>query len=129
MGNKTGKGFYEKTNKKDQKGKTIINALDLKTLEYKPSVLVKNSILKEAKAIEKMQKRISFLLGKEHKESLFLKEYFTAIFAYSAQRIPEISDQYYPVDHAMRAGYVWDFGPFEYWDLIGFQNGIKINIG
>ena len=126
LGNKTGKGFYEKTNKKDQKGKTIINALDLKTLEYKPTVLIKNSILKEAKAIEKMQKRISFLLGKEHKESLFLKEYFAAIFAYSAQRIPEISDQYYPVDYAMRAGYVWDFGPFEYWDLIGFQNGLDM---
>ena len=26
----------------------------------------------------------------------------------------------------MRAGYVWDFGPFEYWDLIGFQNGIDM---
>ena len=42
LGNKTGKGFYEKKNKKDQKGKTIINALDLKTLEYKHTVLVKN---------------------------------------------------------------------------------------
>ena len=26
----------------------------------------------------------------------------------------------------MRAGYVWDFGPFEYWDLIGFQNGMDM---
>ncbi len=126
LGNKTGKGFYEKTNQKDAKGKTVINALDLKTLQYKPSVRPKNPILKEAKAIEKMQKRISFLIGKEDKESLFLKEYFTAIFAYSAQKVPEISDQYYPVDDAMRAGYVWDFGPFEYWDLIGLQNGIDM---
>tara|TARA_B100001173_G_scaffold298394_1_gene295935 strand:- start:1711 stop:4158 length:2448 start_codon:yes stop_codon:yes gene_type:complete len=126
LGNKTGKGFYEKTNQKDAKGKTVINALDLKTLQYKPSVRPKNPIIKEAKAIEKMQKRISFLIGKEDKESLFLKEYFTAIFAYSAQKVPEISDQYYPVDDAMRAGYVWDFGPFEYWDLIGFQNGLDM---
>ena len=42
-----------------------------------------------------------------------------------ATTVPEISDQYYPVDDAMRGGYVWDFGPFEYWDLIGFQNGVK----
>jgi len=126
LGNKTGKGFYQKTNQKDEKGKTIINALNLKTLEYNPSVRPKNPILKEAKAIEKMQKRMSFLMGKEDNESLFLKEYFTAIFAYSAQRVPEISDQYYPVDDAMRAGYVWDFGPFEYWDLIGFQNGLDM---
>ena len=26
----------------------------------------------------------------------------------------------------MRAGYVWDFGPFEYWDLVGFQQGVHM---
>ena len=126
LGNKTGKGFYQKTDQKDQNGKTIINALDLNTLEYKPSVRPKNPILKEAKAIENMHKRMPFLMGKEGKESLFLKDYFAAIFAYAAQRVPEISDQYYPVDDAMRAGYVWDFGPFEYWDLVGFQQGVHM---
>ena len=126
LGNKTGKGFYHKTDQKDQNGKTIINALDLKTLEYKPSDRPKNPILKKAKGIENMQKRMPFLMSEEGKESLFLKEYFSAIFAYAAQRVPEISDQYYPVDDAMRAGYVWDFGPFEYWDLIGFQTGVHM---
>ena len=126
LGNKTGKGFYHKTDQKDQNGKTIINALDLKTLEYKPSIRPKNPILKKAKGIENMQKRMPFLMGEEGKESLFLKDYFSAIFAYAAQRVPEISDQYYPVDDAMRAGYVWDFGPFEYWDLIGFKNGMDM---
>ena len=126
LGNKTGKGFYHKTDQKDQNGKTIIYALDLKTLEYKPSNRPNNPILKKAKGIENMQKRMRFLMGDEGKESLFLKDYFSAIFAYAAQRVPEISDQYYPVDDAMRAGYVWDFGPFEYWDLIGFQNGMDM---
>ena len=126
LGNKTGKGFYHKTDQKDQNGRTIIHALDLKTFEYKPSVRPKNPILKEAKAIENMQKRMSFLITKDDKESLFLKEYFGAILAYSAQRVPEISHQYYPIDDAMRAGYVWDFGPFEYWDLLGFQKGLDI---
>jgi len=126
LGNKTGKGFYHKTDQKDQNGKTIINALDLKTLKYKPSIRPKNPILKEAKAIENMQKRMQFLMDYEGKERLFLKDYFAAIFAYAAQRVPEISDQYYPVDDAMRAGYVWDYGPFEYWDLIGFQNGLEM---
>lgn len=125
LGNKTGKGFYEKTDQKDQNGKTLINALNLKTLEYHPSVRPKNPLFKEAKAIENIQKRMLFLVEKQDKESLFLKEYFTSIFAYAAQRVPEISDQYYPVDDAMRAGYVWDFGPFEYWDLVGLQKGIE----
>jgi 3-hydroxyacyl-CoA dehydrogenase len=30
------------------------------------------------------------------------------------------------VDDAMRAGYVWDYGPFEYWDLVGFEKGISM---
>ena len=33
LGDKTGKGFYQKTKHKDENGRTIINALDLKTFE------------------------------------------------------------------------------------------------
>ena len=126
LGNKTGKGFYEKTNQKDSNGKTIINALDLKTLEYKPSNRPKTPFLKSAKAIEDLKKRMAFIIDHEAPESSFLKDYFASIFAYAAQRVPEISDQYYPVDDAMRAGYVWDYGPFEYWDLVGFEKGISM---
>ncbi len=126
LGDKTAKGFYEKTNQKDENGRTIINALDLKTLTYRPSVRPKMGLIKEAKAIEKIDKRLQFLISKKEKESQFLKEYFAAILAYSAQRVPEISDTCYQVDDAMSAGYVWDYGPFEYWDLIGFEKGIAL---
>ena len=126
LGDKTGKGFYEKTKVKDENGRTIINALDLKSLEYRKSIRPKITLIKEAKGIEKMDKRFQLLISKDEKESLFLKEYFAAILSYSAQRIPEISDTCYQVDDAMRAGYVWDYGPFEYWDLIGFHNGISL---
>ncbi|MBH46511.1 MAG: 3-hydroxyacyl-CoA dehydrogenase [Flavobacteriaceae bacterium] len=126
LGNKTGKGFYEKTNQKDSNGKTIINALDLKKLEYKPSIRPKNPFLKSAKAIEELKKRMAFIIDHKAPEGNFLKDYFASIFAYAAQRVPEISDQYYPVDDAMRAGYVWDYGPFEYWDLVGFEKGINM---
>ena len=37
LGDKTGQGFYKKTNEKDEKGRRIILALDLETLEYNPS--------------------------------------------------------------------------------------------
>ena len=126
LGDKTGKGFYEKTKVKDENGRTIINALDLKSLKYRKSIRPKITLIKEAKGIEKMDKRFQLLISKDEKESLFLKEYFAAILSYSAQRIPEISDTCYQVDDAMRAGYVWDYGPFEYWDLIGFDNGISL---
>ena len=126
LGDKTGKGFYEKTKVKDENGRTIINALDLKSLKYRKSIRPKITLIKEAKGIEKMDKRFQLLISKDEKESLFLKEYFAAILSYSAQRIPEISDTCYQVDDAVRAGYVWDYGPFEYWDLIGFDNGISL---
>jgi len=37
FGNKTGQGFYKKTNDRDERGKRIILGLDLNTLEYRPS--------------------------------------------------------------------------------------------
>lgn len=126
LGNKTRKGFYQKTKEKDAKGKTIINALNLKTLEYAPSIRPKSDHIKAAKKIESVSKRLDFLLNSEEKESQFLKEYFAFLFSYSANRVPEISDQYYSVDDAMRAGYMWDLGPFEIWDKFGFAKGVDL---
>ena len=56
----------------------------------------------------------------------FLKEYFAGLFAYCTNRIPEITPSLYSMDDAMRTGYAWDYGPFEYWDTYGIQNGIDI---
>ena len=126
LGNKSGKGFYEKTKKKDANGKTIINVLNLETLEYKPAVKPRMEIIRTAKGMELLDKRLQFLVDGDNKEHQFFKDYFGALFAYSAARVPEISDQYFPIDDAMRTGYVWDYGPFEYWDLIGFEKGIAL---
>lgn len=126
LGNKTGKGFYEKTSKKDENGKTIINALNLKTLKYEPAIRPKIKVIKTAKAVELMNKRMQYLVKDDTKEQQFFAEYFGQLFGYSSARIPEISNQYYPVDDAMCTGYFWDYGPFEYWDLIGFDLGISL---
>ena len=126
LGNKTGKGFYEKTKEKDKNGKTIINALNLKTLKYEPAIRPKINLVKMAKGMGLMKKRIQFLVEGDSKEHNFFKDYFGSLLNYSAQRVPEITDQFYPIDDAMRTGYVWDFGPFEYWDLIGFDRGIEL---
>jgi len=126
LGKKTGKGFYEKTKEKDENGKTIINALNLESLTYEPSIKPKLDIVKEAKGMSLFDRRMQFLVEGDSRENKFFKEYFAALFAYTAVRIPEISDHFYQVDDAMRAGYFWDYGPFEYWDLIGFEKGIAL---
>ena len=125
-GNKSGKGFYQKTKEKDSNGKSIINVLNLETLKYEKTLRPKLKIVKDAKSIQNIGKRISFLVSGDDRESLFLKDYFIALFNYSAQRAPEISSAYYQIDDAMRTGYFWDYGPFELWDLMGFENGIEL---
>lgn len=126
LGNKTGKGFYEKTKKKDANGKTIINALNLETLQYEPAIRPKIELVKTAKGMGLMSKRLQYLVSGDSKEQNFFKDYFGTLLGYAAARVPEISDQYYPLDDAMRTGYVWDFGPFEYWDLIGLERGMEL---
>ena len=60
FGNKSGKGFYERTKKKDDKGRTIVNVLNLDTLTYAQTTRPKLPIVKEAKAIDLMSKRFAF---------------------------------------------------------------------
>ena len=126
LGNKTKKGFYERTKEKDANGKTIYNALNLETLEYEKAIKPRLAAVGEAKKIELFDKRMHNLVDGAERENLFLKEYFASLFAYSANRIPEITDEYYSIDDAMRAGYMWDYGPFEYWDFLGIEKGIQI---
>ena len=125
-GNKSGQGFYQKTKERDDRGKSIILGLDLNTLEYRPKSKSKLESLKLSKSIEVMSKRLQTLIDHEDDGGKYLREYFAGLFAYSANRIPEIADQLYTVDDAMRAGYAWDHGPFELWDLIGVEKGIEI---
>lgn len=126
LGKKSGKGFYERTKEKDEKGKTVYMALNLKTLEYEKAIKPRLAAVGSAKGIEDMSKRMQNLVDGDERENKFLKEYFASLFAYTANRVPEISDEFYSVDDAMRAGYMWGYGPFEYWDLVGLEKGIQI---
>ena len=57
---------------------------------------------------------------------MFYKRFFGEIFSYIQNMIPEISDNIYKIDEAMRSGFGWKQGPFEIWDAIGLKNGIKL---
>jgi len=66
------------------------------------------------------------IIAGDDRENKFLKEYFASLFAYSANRVPEIADEFYQVDDAMRSGYMWAYGPFEHWDKVGFAKGCEL---
>ena len=124
LGSKTKQGFYKKTT--DAKGKTEILVLDLNTMEYRSSRKVNFATLGSTKTIEKVIDRFKVLVKGKDKAGAFFRKTLSAIFAYASNRIPEISDELYRIDDAMKAGFGWDHGPFQIWDAIGVQEGIQI---
>ncbi|MGI4742203.1 MAG: 3-hydroxyacyl-CoA dehydrogenase/enoyl-CoA hydratase family protein [Janthinobacterium lividum] len=124
LGDKTGQGFYKKVKGAD--GKSEIHALDLNTLEYKPSQKVKFATLELTKSIDKLADRFKVLVAGKDKAGEFYRLSFGSLFAYVSNRIPEIADQLYKIDDALRAGFGWELGPFETWDALGVQAGIDL---
>lgn len=126
LGNKTGKGYYEKTKEKDENGKTIINALDLETNTYRKSIKPNLPEIKEAKSIELFDRRLKFLVEGDSNPSKFYREYYSCLLSYAAMSVPEIADEYYQIDDALRTGYAWNHGPFELWDNLGLDFAIDM---
>jgi 3-hydroxyacyl-CoA dehydrogenase len=126
LGNKTGQGFYKKTREKDEQGRSIIYALNLETLEYEPSVRPSLPSLKASKQINDLSKRIQAFFKAEDKGGELVRRSLLGLFAYASNRVPEISGNLFSIDDAMRAGYAWEMGPFEYWDVIGLEKGIEM---
>ncbi|MFV9550311.1 3-hydroxyacyl-CoA dehydrogenase NAD-binding domain-containing protein [Algibacter sp. PT7-4] len=124
LGSKTGQGFYKKHVSAD--GKKEILSLDLNTLEYRPSKRAKFATLELTKSIDKVVDRFKVLVKGKDKAGEFYRKSFAALFAYVSNRIPEITDDLYKIDDAMKAGFGWEHGPFQIWDAIGVEAGIEI---
>ena len=125
LGNKTGQGFYKKTKERDEKGRPVILALNLETLEYEVPKKSDLPSLKLIKQIENVEKRIRALFNAEDKGGQLVRKSLAGLFAYVSNRLPEIADHLYSIDDAVRAGFAWDFGPFEYWDIVGVKEGLE----
>jgi 3-hydroxyacyl-CoA dehydrogenase len=124
-GNKSGQGFYKKTDQKDEKGKSIVLALNLHTLDYETPPSRKLASLELSKQIDDPKKRIKALFAHADEGGQLLRRSFAALFSYAAQRVPEITDNLFAIDEALKNGFAWDYGPFEYWDIIGLDEGIQ----
>lgn len=124
LGVKTGgQGFYKKV--KNEQGKSEILSLDLETLEYGPQQKVTSPALEAAKAAGQLPERLKILLQAKDKAGDFFRETHFALFSYASNRIPEISDELFRVDDAIRAGFGWELGPFEIWDVLGVKETLN----
>src|SRR5690606_31256091 len=124
LGSKTGQGFYKKV--KNDDGSSEILTLDLNTLEYRKNKKAKFDTLELTKSIDKPIDRFKILVDGKDKAGDFYRKNFAAMFAYVQNRIPEISNELYRIDDAMKAGFGWENGPFEIWDAIGIEKGIQL---
>ncbi|MFK7899940.1 MAG: 3-hydroxyacyl-CoA dehydrogenase NAD-binding domain-containing protein [Cyclobacteriaceae bacterium] len=123
-GQKVGQGFYKKVKGKD--GKSNIQALNLSTFEYEDKQRVSFPTLEMTKTIDSVKGRFKVLIAGKDKAGEFYRKTFLDLFTYVSNRIPEISDDLYKLDDALRAGFGWEYGPFETWDAIGAEKVLSL---
>lgn len=123
LGDKTGQGFFAK--KKSDKGEREIYTLNLQTFEYAPRQKAKFASVEAAKPIDDLKTRLKALCTGMDKAGDFYRKFHYGLFSYISHRLPEISDELYRVDDAMMAGFGWEIGAFESWDVLGVEGSVK----
>jgi 3-hydroxyacyl-CoA dehydrogenase len=122
LGDKSGQGFFKKTKGSD--GEKEILTLDLASLEYRTRQKPKFGSVDAAKAVDDLKTRLKMLVASQDKAGEFYRHFHYGLFSYVSHRIPEISDEVYRIDDAMMAGFGWEIGAFESWDLLGVEKTI-----
>ena len=118
LGQKTKAGFYKKNKNKS------IYSVDFKTGEYSPMKKVRFDCFRIAKDRQKLDDKLKALCYGDDRGSKYFWEITAKTLIYSANRIPEISDDIVNIDNAMKWGFGWEKGPFESWDAIGVQKSV-----
>ena len=118
LGQKTKAGFYKKNEDRS------IHSVDFKTGEYSPMELVRFDCFRIAKDRQKLADKMIALCYGDDRGSKFFWEVTARSLIYSANRIPEISDDIVNIDNALKWGYAWEAGPFEGWDAIGVRRSV-----
>ncbi|MEO6733310.1 MAG: 3-hydroxyacyl-CoA dehydrogenase/enoyl-CoA hydratase family protein [Ferruginibacter sp.] len=123
LGDKTGHGFFKKT--KNTGGEKEILTLDLATMEYSARQKPRFATLETAKPIDDLNTRLKALCAGTDKAGEFYRLFHYNLFSYISNRIPEITDELYRVDDGMMAGFGWEIGAFESWDVLGVAKTIE----
>ncbi len=123
LGDKTKQGFFKKVKGAD--GESEIQTLNLKTLEYEKKKKVSFPTLEMTKPIDDLNQRLKMFAMGQDKAAKFFWRMAEDLFIYSSNRIPEISDDIYKIDKALKGGFGWDVGPFELWDVLGVKRSVE----
>src|SRR5690606_24043208 len=122
LGEKSGQGFYKKI--KDERGNSEILVLDLKAGEYRKQEKVKEPTLEATKSENDIRERLKIYEQGNDKAGALFRAMHYPLFEYVSHRVPEITDEFFRIDDAMRAGFGWELGPFEIWDALGVKETV-----
>ena len=113
-----GKGGFYRLNKDG--GKKVKEARNLYTGEYQ------NANRRAAFPSAKMGKRgISSLMDCNDDGARLVTEVLLDSLSYATHIVPDVSDDIYSIDGAMKVGYNWKAGPFEMMDSIGVESMVQ----
>jgi len=122
LGQKTKQGFYKKVKEEGREDTLVI---DFQRLDYRPQKKVSLPSVEMGKNIDDVRERIKTLVLSPDRGGQFAWKILKKTLLYSAEKIPEISDDIVNIDRGMRWGYNWELGPFELWDAIGLKSSVK----
>ncbi len=110
-------GFYRLSR---DNGKKVKEARDLSSGEYH------KANRRASFPSAKMGKRgLSALMDCDDDGARFVTDVLLDTLAYAAYIVPDVSDDIYSIDGAMKVGYNWKKGPFEMMDSIGVTSMVK----
>jgi 3-hydroxyacyl-CoA dehydrogenase len=116
LGNKAGAGFYKAV---ESGPETEYWVLDFETLEHRAQRKPDWAVLQEARAIDDLGVRMALLLADAGRAGRLARAVVFHGLRYASGCVPEIADGPYPIDQAVRAGFLHSSGPFEMWDSLG----------
>lgn len=123
LGNKSGVGFYKET--RGPEGRAFW-PLDLMTLEHRPPRKPDLEPLDEIQAEPDLAARLRRLIASDGRGGQYVRAVLGNLLGYASRRLPEIADDVKAVDDAMRWGFNHALGPFEIWDALGLDEGLRL---
>lgn len=122
LGRKAGKGFYQE---KTVNGKREFWVFDYKTLDYRPQEKFEYPSLARASQQSTVGEKIKAVVYSDDRAGRIAWKVLSETLLYAARLIPEISDNIYSIDNAMKWGFNWELGPFETWDALGVRESVE----
>lgn len=114
LGQKSGAGFYRKEGRE-------IKSVEPGSLEYRAPESLRLPGLERVNQAGGLEDRLRILFEMDGPVGEFFRRTTLDVLAYSARRIPEITESPADIDRAMRWGFGWELGPFQIWDILGFE--------